>query len=71
MKTGLVWEGGALRTIYSSGVCDALLDELPKHWPMFDRTALERLLAEHQNGGKDHSYLLFSLLMLSFQGKNI
>ena len=27
MKTGLVGEGGALRTIYSSGVCDALLDE--------------------------------------------
>lgn len=26
MKTGLVLEGGALRTIYSSGVCDALLD---------------------------------------------
>ena len=26
MKTGLVWEGGALRTIFSSGVCDALLD---------------------------------------------
>ena len=30
MKTGLVLEGGALRTIFSSGVCDALLDrELP------------------------------------------
>lgn len=30
MKTGLVLEGGALRTIYSSGVCDALLDhEVP------------------------------------------
>ena len=26
MKTGLVLEGGALRTIYSSGVCDAFLD---------------------------------------------
>ena len=26
MKTGLVLEGGALRTIFSSGVCDALLD---------------------------------------------
>ena len=26
MKTGLVLEGGALRTIYSAGVCDALLD---------------------------------------------
>ena len=26
MKTGLVLEGGALRAIYSSGVCDALLD---------------------------------------------
>ena len=26
MKTGLVLEGGALRTIYSSGACDALLD---------------------------------------------
>ena len=26
MKTGLVLEGGAFRTIFSSGVCDALLD---------------------------------------------
>ena len=29
MKTGLVLEGGAFRTIFSSGVCDALL-ELPR-----------------------------------------
>ena len=27
MKTGLVLEGGALRTIFSSGVCDAFLHE--------------------------------------------
>ncbi|MDD2956723.1 MAG: patatin family protein [Oscillospiraceae bacterium] len=27
MKTGLVLEGGAFRTIFSSGVCDALLDD--------------------------------------------
>ena len=27
MKTGLVLEGGALRTIFSSGVCDAFLNE--------------------------------------------
>ena len=26
MKTGLVLEGGALRTIFSAGVCDAFLD---------------------------------------------
>lgn len=26
MKTGLVLEGGALRTIYSSGVTDGLLE---------------------------------------------
>ena len=25
MKTGLVLEGGAIRTIFSSGACDALL----------------------------------------------
>ena len=25
MKTGMVLEGGAVRTIYSTGVCDALL----------------------------------------------
>ena len=34
MKTGMVLEGGALRTIFSSGVCDALLDAglpLPDH----------------------------------------
>lgn len=26
MKTGLVLEGGAFRTIFSCGVCDAFLD---------------------------------------------
>ena len=26
MKTGLVLEGGALRAVFSSGVCDALLE---------------------------------------------
>ena len=26
MKTGLVLEGGALRAIFSSGVCDGLLE---------------------------------------------
>ena len=33
MKTGIVLEGGAIRTIYSSGVCDALLtaDLLPDY----------------------------------------
>ena len=34
MKTGLVMEGGAFRTIFSAGVCDALLDAdlpLPDH----------------------------------------
>lgn len=35
MKTGLVLEGGALRTIFSSGVCDAFLDE---ELPMPDYT---------------------------------
>ena len=58
------------RTVWRDRLYEALLDELPKRWTMFDRTAVERLIDEHQNGGKDHSYLLFSLLMLSFQGKN-
>ena len=58
------------RTVWRDQLRTAILDELPKCWPMFDRAALERLLAEHQDGGKDRSYLLFSLLMLSFQGKN-
>ena len=33
MKTGIVLEGGAVRTIYSTGVCDALLtrDLLPDY----------------------------------------
>ena len=35
MKTGLVLEGGALRTIFSSGVCDAFLNE---ELPMPDYT---------------------------------
>ena len=58
------------RTVWRDRLREALLDELPEHWTMFDRAALERLIDEHQNGGKDRSYLLFSLLMLSFQGKN-
>ena len=58
------------RTVWRDQLRTALLDELPKQWPMFDHDALERLINEHQNGGKDRSYLLFSLLMLSFQGKN-
>ena len=58
------------RTVWYDRMRSALLDELPKHWNMFDRTAVERLTDEHRNGGKDHSYLLFSLLMLSFQRKN-
>ena len=58
------------RTVWSNGLRAALLDELPKRWTMFDRAAVERLIDDHQTGGKDRSYLLFSLLMLSFQGKN-
>lgn len=58
------------RTVWRDQLRTALLDGLPERWPMFDHVALERLLAEHQTGGKDRSYLLFSLLMLSFQGKN-
>ena len=57
------------RTVWRDRLRTALLDELPEHWDMFDRDAVERLIDEHQNGGKDRSYLLFSLLMLSFQGK--
>ena len=59
------------RTAWRDRLRTALLDGLPEHWDMFDRAGVERLLDEHQNGGKDRSYLLFSLLMLSFQGKNI
>ncbi len=58
------------RTVWRDRLRAALLDELPKRWEMFDQTAVERLIDEHQTGGKDRSYLLFSLLMLSFQGKN-
>jgi len=57
------------RTIWRDRLRTALLDELPKHWEMFDRAAVECLIDGHQDGGKDHSYLLFSMLMLSFQGK--
>ena len=58
------------RTVWRDRLRSALLDGLPKHWDMFDRAAVERLIDGHQTGGKDRSYLLFSLLMLSFQGKN-
>ena len=57
------------RTVWRDRLREALLDDLPKQWDMFDRAAVERLIEEHQTGGKDHSYLLFSLLMLSFQRK--
>ena len=57
------------RTAWRDRLRVALLDDLPARWEMFDRTAVEHLIDEHQNGGKDRSYLLFSLLMLSFQGK--
>ncbi|MBP5586903.1 MAG: asparagine synthase (glutamine-hydrolyzing) [Lentisphaeria bacterium] len=57
------------RTVWRDRLREALLDELPKQWDMFDRAAVERLIEEHQNGGRDRSYLLFSLLMLSFQRK--
>jgi asparagine synthase (glutamine-hydrolysing) len=57
------------RTVWRDRLRAALLDGLPKHWDVFRRDALERLLDEHLAGGKDHSYLLFSLLMLSFQEK--
>ena len=33
MKTGLVLEGGALRAIFSSGVCDGLLDGIQRRTP--------------------------------------
>ena len=59
------------RTDWYDRLRNALLDELPKHWDVFDRAALERLIDEHRNGGKDRSYLLFSLLMLSFQCGNM
>lgn len=58
------------RTDWYERLRTALLDDLPRRWEMFDRGAVERLIGEHRNGGKDRSYLLFSLLMLSFQGKN-
>ncbi len=59
------------RTVWRDRLRSALLDGLPERMPMFGRAAVERIIDEHQNGGKDRSYLLFSLLMLSFQGKNI
>ena len=58
------------RTVWRDHLREALLDELPKQWEVFGRAAVERLIDEHQTGKKDRSYLLFSLLMLSFQGKN-
>ena len=44
---------------------------VPKRWEMFDRDGVARLLKEHQDGSHDHSYLLFSLLMLSFPAKSM
>ena len=59
------------RTDWHERLRTVLLDELPRRWEMFDRTAVEHLIDEHRTGRKDRSYLLFSLLMLSFQGKNM
>ena len=47
MKTGLVLEGGALRTIFSSGVCDAFLNEklpMPDYTIGLGRDCLRRQL---------------------------
>ena len=59
------------RTVWREQLRSALLEELPKRWEMFDRDGMARLLKEHQEGAHDHSYLLFSLLMLSFPAKSM
>ena len=59
------------RTVWRDQLRSALMEELPKRWAMFDRDGVERLLKEHQDGARDHSYLLFSLLMLSFPAKSM
>ena len=59
------------RTVWHEELKSALLEELPKRWEMFDRDGVARLLKEHQEGARDHSYQLFSLLMLSFPAKSM
>ena len=59
------------RTVWREQLKSSLLEELPARWEMFDRAGVERLLKEHQEGVRDHSYLLFSLLMLSFPVKSM
>ena len=59
------------RTVWRDQLKTALMEDLPKRWEMFDRDGVERLLKEHQEGSRDHSYLLFSLLMLSFPAKSM
>ena len=51
------WLAGPL-----SGVVRDALNTLPAAW--FDRAALLEKLEEHQKGGRDHSHLLWSLLVL-------
>ncbi|MBK7876621.1 MAG: asparagine synthase (glutamine-hydrolyzing) [Planctomycetes bacterium] len=51
------WLAGPL-----SGVVRDALHTLPADW--FDRAALVAKLEEHQGGGRDHSHLLWSLLVL-------
>ena len=46
MKTGVVFEGGAVRTVYSCGVMDALLDAAYTHPAMADIRLLGLLLEE-------------------------
>ena len=59
------------RTVWREQLKTALLEELPGRWEMIDRDGVARLLSEHQDGARDHSYLLFSLLMLSFPVKSM
>jgi asparagine synthase (glutamine-hydrolysing) len=51
------WIAGPL-----AGVVRDALESLPATW--FDRAVLRARLAEHQAGGRDHSHLLWSLLVL-------
>ena len=59
------------RTVWRDQLKSSLLEELPTRWEMFDRDGVARLLNEHQESVRDHSYVLFSLLMLSFPAKSM
>jgi asparagine synthase (glutamine-hydrolysing) len=56
--------GGLIRTLFRERCRDVLLSRANPIADWFERGAIERLLDEHQTGGRDHGKKLWALFML-------